>query len=199
MIPEPIQRFIERFSRLPSIGPRLAARLAFHLAGRDAAAIEDLAASVRALSALERCSRCFFFKQAGAPLCSVCADPARDRATIAVVEKETDLISIEKTGKFKGTYFLIGELPERGILSETERTRIAHLTRLIDTELGGKAKELIIAVGQNTFGDFATEALKHELGGRAERITRLGRGIPTGGEIEFADEETLGSALERRM
>lgn len=198
MIPDSIQRFIERFSRLPSIGPRLAARLAFHLAGCDAPRIEELAVSIRALAALERCPRCSFFKQTGAPLCSICADPGRDRTTIAIVEKETDLISIERTGRFKGTYFLLGELPERGILTETERARIARLVSYIDTELGGKATELVIAVSQNTFGDFATEALKQELKGRAGRITRLGRGIPTGGEIEFADEETLGSALVGR-
>jgi recombination protein RecR len=198
MIPESIQRFIERFSRLPSIGPRLATRLAFHLAGRDAVSIEELATSIRALAALERCPRCFFFKQTGAPLCSICANPGRDHGTIAIVEKETDLISIEKTGRFKGTYFLLGELPERGILTDTERARIAHLARYIDTELGGMAAELIIAVSQNTFGDFTAEALKQELKGRARTITRLGRGIPTGGEIEFADEETLGSALVGR-
>jgi recombination protein RecR len=198
MTPDALQRFIERFSRLPSLGPRLATRLGFFLAGHDAAFIEELAASVKALATLERCPRCFFFKQAGAAMCSICANPERDRMTIAIIEKETDLISIEKTGKYAGTYFLLGELPERGVLTEVERERIACLARLIDTELGGKAAEIIVAVSQDTFGDFATEALKHELGGRAKRITRLGRGIPTGGAIEFADEETLGSALTRR-
>jgi recombination protein RecR len=199
MIPDGIQNFIEAFSRLPAIGPRLATRLAFRLAGADRARIDELSRALAGLASLERCPRCLFLKQAGAPLCAICGNARRDRSTIAIVETETDLLSLEKTGRYSGTYFLLGELPERGVMTDAERERFERLKRVIAAIPGGKAKELVIAVNLNAFGDFVTQMIRQEFKGLAEKITRLGRGIPTGGEIEFADPETLGSALDRRV
>jgi recombination protein RecR len=198
VVPDAIQKFIEAFSRLPAIGPRLATRLAFYLAGQGGTQTGELVAALAGLGSLERCPRCSFFKPTGAPLCRICGNAARDRATIALVERETDLIALERTGRFTGTYFLMGELPERGAVTPELRERFAKLKALITGELNGKAKEIVIAFGLNTFGDFAAQTVRQEFKELAEKITRLGRGIPTGGEIEFADEETLGSALERR-
>jgi recombination protein RecR len=198
MIPEPIQRFIERFSRLPSLGPRLATRLAFFLAGLDKTALAELETSLSRLSTLGRCTRCFFLTSDNATLCPICRNPARDPGIIAIVEKETDLLAFENTGRFTGVYFLLGELPERGILEPEQKRRLELLKHRIETELAGTAEEIIVAVNLNTFGDFANDIIRQEFKTWARKITRLGRGIPTGGEIEFADEETLGSALERR-
>ncbi len=198
MVPEPIKQFIEHFSRLPSIGPRLATRLAFHLLSLDRTALRSLGSSLTELTALERCPRCFFFKDAGEPLCSICASPGREPRVIAIVEKETDLLAIERTGRFHGHYLILGELPERGVLESVHRLRLAALKDRIAKECQGKAQEVIVALNLNTFGDFIADLIRGEFKGLAEKITQLGRGIPTGGEIEFADEETLTSALERR-
>ncbi|MFH1193302.1 MAG: toprim domain-containing protein [Candidatus Jorgensenbacteria bacterium] len=198
MLPQSIQKFIEGFSKLPSLGPRLATRLAFYLLNLDRAELVSLIDALGGLKHLNRCPRCFSFKEANAALCTICANPKRSTGTVAVVERETDLIAIEKTGKFGGRYLILGELPEKGIFESAHKLRLAALKRHI-VEGGGHLKELIIALSPTSFGDFAADAIRQEFKEVAEKITRLGRGIPTGGEIEFADEETLGQALERRL
>ena len=199
MIPEQIKKFIEVFSRLPSIGPRLATRLSFYLLGLDKAERKELETALIGLNTLDRCPRCFFLKSENVAVCDICANPGRDRFTIAIVEKETDIISLERARKFKGQYLIIGELPEKGTLESVHKLRLQHLRARIENELGGKANELVIALNPTTFGDFVASIITQDFKNLAKQITRLGRGIPTGGEIEFADEETLGSALERRM
>lgn len=199
MIPEQIKKFIETFSRLPSIGPRLATRLSFYLLGLDKAERKELEAALLGLNTLDRCPRCFFLKSENVTVCDICANPNRDKFTIAIVEKETDIISLERARKFKGQYLIIGELPEKGTLESVHKLRLQHLRDRIERELGGKANELVIALNPTTFGDFVASIVAQDFKNLAKQITRLGRGIPTGGEIEFADEETLGSALERRM
>lgn len=206
MIPDAIQKFIEVFSKLPSIGPRLATRLAFYLANLDQNAIQELEKGIGGFKFLNRCPRCFFFKAKNKKYCNVCLDQTRDQKIIAIVEKETDLLSLEKTRIFKGNYLILGELAERGALETAQKLRLQNLKERIKKELGpstssgqGKAKEIIIAVNPNTFGDLVAGIIKEEFKDLAEKITRLGRGIPTGGEIEFADEETLKQALERRI
>ena len=116
-----------------------------------------------------------------------------------IVEKETDLISIERTRKFKGNYLVIGELTKGGILDATQRLRLNHLKDALKTQLSGQADEVIIATNPTTYGDMNAMVIKNELESYAKKFTRLGRGIPTGGEIEFADEDTLEQALARRQ
>lgn len=197
MLPEPIKKFIEVFSKLPSIGPRMAARLAFFLSGLDKNNLKELEDAFAGLKKVSRCPNCFFIKSGG-HLCGICADPRRDKNVIAIVEKDTDLLSLERARAFQGNYLIIGELAEAGMLTPNEKLRLEHLKDRIKKELGGKAKEIVIALSPSTLGDFTAELIKKEFAEIAEKITRLGRGIPTGGEIEFADEETLRSALERR-
>ncbi len=199
MIPEQIKKFIEVFSRLPSIGPRLATRLAFYLLELDKTERKELEDALAKLNTLDRCPRCFFLKGENKALCDICANPNRDKSIIAIVEKETDIISLERAHRFNGHYLIIGELPDKGTLESVHKLRIQHLKSRIENELGGSVKELIIALNPTTFGDFVASIIKQDFRNLAKQITRLGRGIPTGGEIEFADEETLGSALERRM
>jgi len=198
MVPDPIKKFIEVFAKLPSIGPRLATRLAFYLTKLDKPTLNELESAFDGLKKIGRCEQCFFLKETGKKLCAICSDPKRDKSTIAIVEKEADLISIERTGNFPGHYLLLGELPEKGILEPAQKLRLQHLKERIKKEMGGQAREIIIALNPNTLGDFTADFIKQEFKDLAQKITRLGRGIPTGGEIEFADEETLSSALERR-
>lgn len=197
MLPEPIKKFIEVFSRLPAIGPRMATRLSFYLSGLDKNGLKELEDALSGLKNISRCPNCFFLKSGGS-LCSICSDGKREKELIAVVEKDTDLLSLEKTGNFKGQYLLLGELDERGGLTSAHKLRIQHLKERIRRDLQGKAKEVVLALNPTAFGNFVADLLQKELQNHALKITRLGRGIPTGGEIEFADEETLNQALERR-
>lgn len=198
MIPDAIQKFIEVFSKLPSLGPRLATRLGFYLAALDKNSLAEIEKAAGGFKHLDRCERCFFFKDRSKKYCPICSDVSRDAKSIAIVERETDILSLEKTKTFKGHYLVLGELAERGVLETAQRLRLQNLKERIKKELGGQIKEIIIAVNPNTFGDIVAGLIKEEFKGLAEKITRLGRGIPTGGEIEFADEETLRQALERR-
>jgi recombination protein RecR len=198
MIPKPIQKFIDVFSKLPALGPRLVTRLAFYLVRLDKAAFKDLEGAFLGLKELDRCPQCFFIKESSKKLCEICADPSRNNGILAIVEKETDLLALEKSGKFHGQYLVIGELAERGILEPVHKLRLENLKARIKKEMGGQAEEIIIALNLNTFGDFVGSLIKQDFKDLAKKISRLGRGIPTGGEIEFADEETLISALERR-
>ena len=198
MLPEPIKKFVDVFSKLPSIGPRQATRLAFYLASLGKNKIKEISSAVAGLNELTTCARCFRTHTGSSKLCSICSDPTRDKKLIAVVEKETDLLSLEKTKKFNGWYLIMGELHKNGELEPEQKLRLSSLKSLIKKELDGRAEEIILATNPTVYGDLNAATLKKELEESANKITRLGRGIPTGGEIEFADEETLGSAIDKR-
>ncbi len=197
MIPQSIKRFIDSFSNLPSIGPRQATRLAFYLASLDKATVDELERAVGGLKNLSRCEKCFFFKEGPAKYCAICSSPERDQKTIAIVEKETDLLTLEKTGRFKGTYLILGKLADKGVIETAQKLRLASLKKRVASD-GGTLHELIIALNPTSIGDFTADIIKSEFKDLADKITRLSRGIPTGGEIEFADEATLESSLEHR-
>ena len=197
MLPDQIKKFIDAFSRLPSIGPRLATRLAFYLSSTDKNELNEIESAIAGLKNLNRCPRCFFVKGSG-KFCSICLDPKRDKYLIAVVEKDTDLMSIEKTGVWAGQYLVLGELVEHGAPDPSMKLKLQNLLSRIKNELSGSAEEIVIALAPTTFGDFTAQIVTENLKGFSKKITRLGRGIPTGGEIEFADEETLGHALKSR-
>lgn len=208
-LPDPIKNFVHYFSKLPSIGPRQATRLAFHVIGSGKDEIEGIIKSLEGLESMSICDKCFFVflsQDKNEKLCDICRDKKRDPKIIALVEKETDLISIEKTNKFDGNYFIIGSLQKNGVLGSEQKRRLEKLKNNIkelngpSTSSGqGQADEIIIATNPTTYGDFNAAILGKELKDLTKKITRLGRGIPTGGEIEFADEDTLGNALERRI
>lgn len=199
MLPHSVQKFVEIVSRLPSIGPRQATRLAFYLVNLGKNEINELAGAIDGLKTVDRCSDCFFIHGGQSKLCSICANSQRRRDCVAVVEKETDLLSLEKTGKFAGRYFVIGDLKKSGLPETEQKLRLNHLKKRIgDENNGGLIGEIILAINPTAYGDAGAFWLKQELKNHARKITRLGRGIPTGGEIEFADEETLGGALDNR-
>ncbi len=197
MIPKTIQDFIRTFSRLPSMGPRQATRLAFFLTSLDKATLQELEYALHALQEMDRCSECFFLKQRGERLCAICADAHRAENIIAVIEKETDLLTFEKMGTFRGKYLILGKLAERGILEPAQKLRIEHLKQSL-IKKNAPLEELIIALNPNSIGDYTADLITQEFRDLAKKITRLGRGIPTGGEIEFADDATLAHAFERR-
>lgn len=199
MIPKAIQKFIESFSKLPSIGRRQATRLGFFIAQKSKEDIKDLAHAVAELQKLKSCPNCFMTHDNDDDFCAICKDASRNHAFIMIVEKETDLISLERTKKFHGRYLVLGEMKRDAIIDQAQKMKIENLKYRIKKEFGGPIEEIIIAFNPTTVGDLKALTLMKEFKDVAKRITRLGRGIPTGGEIEFADEETLGSALDRRM
>jgi recombination protein RecR len=197
-LPDPIKKVVDELAELPSIGPRQAIRLAFYLIGRNKEHIQNLAKSIDELRNLKICTRCFFIHQNDGELCDICANPARNHRIVMVVEKETDLISLENTNKFTGRYLIVGEIPRTGILQEWQKSRLRALKDFVEKDLGGSADEIILGFNPTSLGDMQAGLIIKELAPLAKRMSRLGRGLPTGGEIEFADDETLGSALDRR-
>ncbi len=209
MFPEPIKNFINIFSKLPSIGPRQATRLAFYLISGGKNKLKEASKAIADLETIKICSNCFFIHSNPDNLCNICRDENRKKDLVMVVEKETDLTSIERTKKFAGRYLILGELTKNGILDASHKLRLNVLKNYIkklpishsepqSEESHGIAQEIIIATNPTTYGDLNAMVIRKELEGFADKFSRLGRGIPTGGEIEFADEETLEQALKRR-
>lgn len=198
-LPLPIQRVADELSELPGIGPRQAIRLAFHLVAlneQNRARVHGLAVAINDLRNIKTCERCFFIHQNADGICDICRNPNRNQRVIMIVEKETDLVSFENTGKFTGRYFIIGEITKTGILEDWQKLRLQALKNSIPPD--EKMEEFIFAFNPTSLGDLQTSLLAKELAPFAKKNSRLGRGLPTGGEVEFADQETLGSALERR-
>lgn len=196
---DPIKNFVDLFSKLPSIGPRQATRLAFYIAGLGKGKIRELAEVVDGLGRIVTCNRCFRTHTGHETMCAICSDQKRNHSLIAIVEKETDLLSLERTHKFPGRYLVIGELAKTGDLNPEQKLRLVSLKTFIQKDLGGRSEEIILALNPTSYGDLGASVLAKELKDATQKITRLGRGIPTGGEIEFADKDTLESALERRQ
>lgn len=195
-LPPALRHVAERLARLPSIGPRQAIRLALHLSSLPREEQELLAGSLVALENVGRCVACGFPYEGAGDRCEICADPKRSPKVLMVVEKETDLLSLEKTGKFAGRYLVIGTLPRGGTLAPGQQERL--VARRAQAEADGGLDELILALSATTPGELLASAVSAALSPVATRVTRLGRGLPRGGEIEFADEDTLGYSLERR-
>ncbi|MBI2506773.1 MAG: recombination protein RecR [Candidatus Colwellbacteria bacterium] len=197
-VPSPLTRFVEIFSALPGIGPRQAVRLAFFFVEQGVAFEDEVAKTILGLKGIKICRQCFYIHQNENGLCGICADKNRNPRLIAIVEKETDLMSIENTGQFHGRYLILGDMRKTGILEAAQKLRLNSLKAWIEKELEGKAEEIIIALNPSPQGELLAGLITEEFKDLADKISRLGRGIPSGGEIEFADEETLGSALKRR-
>lgn len=198
MLPEEIKNFVKEFEKLPSIGPRQAVRLAFRLIGGGQSKLSELSRAIENLKKVKICPRCFFVHSSKEQICNICSNPSREKDTFMILEKETELMSIERTGHYKGMYLILGELTRSGNLEPWQKLRLNSLKKIIETQLGQKAKEIILAISPTTHGDLNTSLIERELKDYANKISRLGRGIPTGGEIEFADEDTLSHSLSRR-
>jgi len=185
-----IDKIIDILVRFPGIGPRQARRIGFYLANLPKEKLSELSSAALGLSQLTRCTRCFGINGSSKDgVCQICSDSSRDQGMVAIVEKETDLTTLENTKRFKGRYLVLGPLSRDGILTTTHKERLKTLSDL---------DEIIIALSPTAYGDVNGAAVAIEIKSRAKKITRLGRGMPTGAEVEFADEETLGGALENR-
>lgn len=220
MLPTPLQQLIDEFRRLPGIGPRQAARFAFHLL-RDTDGLKCL---TRNLASVHRdvalCNECFLpasvrpslasseLRKDAAhedtedrPRCSVCLNDQRDRSLLCVVEKEADALNLEKARQYRGIYFVLG-----GFIDPLEKNSLPYqrLAALRERVRSNSTKlELILALSPRREGDFTSRYIEEDLRTLASEgcrfsVTRLGRGLSSGAELEYADEETLRNALEGR-
>ena len=204
MYPPLIQKLIEKFSKFPTVGPRTAARFVFYLLRVGEKEVEELISLISQLKkSIKLCSFCFNPFQDEGDLCSICLNPSRDKSLLCVVEKEADLESLEKTKKYKGFYFILGGTISALKKKELEKLRTEELQKRIKNPSkfglqGVDFQEIILATNPTPEGEATTLYLERQLKPLGKKITRLGRGLPVGGELEYADEETLGNALEGR-
>jgi len=198
-----IQKLVDLFSKFPTVGPRTATRFVFYLMRLTKEEIEELLNSISNLhKTVKTCSFCFNPFEGEGDLCKICSLPSRDRTLLCLIEKETDLISLEKTKKYNGLYFILGGTVSPLKKEEIKKLRINQLEeRIKNPEKFGmitQLKEIIIALNPTTEGEATALYLKRRLAPLGKKITRLGRGLPLGGELEYADEETISAALESR-
>lgn len=190
----PIARLLEELERLPGIGPKSAQRIAYWLLSAESADADRLADSIREVKrSIHFCPRCYNFAEE--ELCAVCADPKREPGIICVVEEPRDLVAVERTGEFHGVYHVLqGAIsPIDGI--GPERLRVRELIeRLSDSSIS----EVVIATNPNVEGETTAVYLARLIKPLGIRVTRIASGLPVGGDLEYADEVTLGRALEAR-
>ncbi|MCC5952114.1 MAG: recombination protein RecR [Acidimicrobiia bacterium] len=190
----PVQDLIDELGRLPGIGPKSAQRIAFHLLKLPTPDAQRLATAItEAKARVAFCQRCFNVCEG--ELCDICADPRRDGNLLCVVEEARDLVAVEKTGEFKGRYHVLqGAIsPIEGI--GPEQLRIKELLVRLDPE---GVQEVIVCTNPNIEGEATAMYLARLLDPLGCRVTRLASGLPVGGDLEYADELTLGRAIEGR-
>ncbi len=192
--PKSFQNLIGHFSALPSVGPKMAERIVLYLFKQDESKLTEFSESLESLKDLSFCSRCFHISEG--PLCDICEDPKRDAAVLCVVEEPMDVIAIEKSGSFNGRYHCLGGVMQTGSGDGNPSLRIMELLRRIPEE---GVREVILALNPTTEGDLTALYLRKKLSGIPDiSVTRLARGLSTGGDIEYADEMTIRSALTNR-
>jgi len=195
-----INRLIESFLKFPGIGPRQAKRFVYFLAGEDKAYADNLAKLILEVkSGMKQCESCYrYFNSSKSgvdeDLCSVCSGASRDSSVIMAVEKDVDLENIERTGNFRGKYFVLG-----GLLSlagnGTAEVRLKQLFEKVQKE---KPAEIILATSATVEGENTNLYIERILEPLKVKITRLGRGLSTGAELEYSDRETIENALKNR-
>jgi recombination protein RecR len=189
-----IQDLIDELGRLPGVGPKSAQRIAFHVLSSDSVDVNRLATALRRVKELVRfCTVCF--NVAEEEQCRVCRDTRRTNEVLCVVEEPKDIVAIERTGEFRGRYHVLGGAinPLEGI--GPDNLRIRELLLRLGT---GEVKELILATDPNTEGEATATYLALMVKPMGIAVTRLASGLPVGGDLEYADEITLGRAFEGR-
>ncbi len=193
--PEPIQRLVEAFHRLPGIGPKSAQRLAYHIlrtseqeAGALARAILDVKERIRL------CSQCLNITEADP--CAFCQDPRRDRSVVCVVEQPLDVLAIERSGGYRGLYHVL-----HGVLNPMEGIgpEHIHVRELVLRLQAGEIHEVIMATNPSLEGEATAMYIQRLIGPAGVKVTRLARGLPSGADLEYTDDVTLARAIEGRQ
>ncbi len=192
--PASIQNVIKNISRLPGIGEKTAERLALHILKAPRIEAEHLALSIVELKdKIRLCTSCFALSDSD--LCSICSDPARDKSLLCVVEQPADMVSVEKSGAFKGLYHILSGVlsPMNGVGPNDIKIR-ELISRLKD----GRVKEIVLATGTNVEGEATASYLAQLLEKFPVKVTRIASGVPMGGDLKYVDQVTLKRAMETR-
>jgi recombination protein RecR len=195
IVPRSVERLIEELGRLPGVGPRTAERLAFYILRNDPSRAAALGSAIESLHAgVHSCKTCFNFAEGDE--CEVCASSARQHNIVAVVEEPFDVVAIEKTGLYNGLYHVLG-----GVISPVDgispgQLQIASLVRRIADQ---HIEEVILATNPSLEGESTAMYIRQQLEASGVTLTRLARGLPVGGDLEYADQVTLGRALQGRQ
>lgn len=196
VLPPALTELIEALGALPGVGPRTAERYAYFLLKADQAAGKRIAEAAETIhDQVDYCKKTFALVEKGKELSDLYTDPSRDKKLIAVVAEPFDIVALEKTAQFKGTYHVLGGLvsPIDGV--GPEQLRIGELIARIDDD---KVEEIILATNASVEGESTALYIQQQIGDRKVTITRLARGLPVGVDLEYADQITLGRALEGR-
>ncbi|MDZ4786062.1 MAG: recombination mediator RecR [bacterium] len=192
--PPSLWKLVQQLARLPSIGTKSAMRLAYHMLNNEPELIEALRESLlEAKEKIKHCQRCFFMTEE--PICSICSNPNRDKALLCVVEKPADVLSIERSGEYRGVYHVLQGLwaPLRG--KGPDSMRLKELIARVKDE---GIREVILALNATVEGDATALYIAKSLAPLGVLSTRLAHGLPKGGELEFADDITLSHAFNGR-
>jgi recombination protein RecR len=197
ILPAPIQNLIDAFSRLPGIGPKTASRLTFFLLNAPEEVAQGLSEALHDLKAnTVDCPVCYNVTSSGRTECEICASVERDPAIVCVVEEPLDVLAMERTGGFTGRYHVL-----RGVLSPIEGVGPEDLTMraLFERVKAGGIRELILATNPSMEGDATAMYIQQQVNTPGVKVTRLARGLPIGGDLEYADQTTLLRALMGRQ
>jgi recombination protein RecR len=192
--PASIRELIRNFSKLPGIGEKTAERLAIHILRQPVAEVEKLAQSLVAVKQkIKLCAMCFALSDT--EKCQICQDPSRDGTQLCIVEQPADMVSIEKSGAYKGLYHVLGGAlaPLEGIGPQDLRIK-----ELFDRIKQGAVKELIIATGTSVEGESTAGYIAQQLSSQPVKVTRIATGVPVGGDLKYVDQMTLRCAMESR-
>ncbi len=190
----PVQSLINEFSKLPTVGPKTAARLVFHLLNRPRSDAESLAEAILAVKdRIHLCSRCFSLTEEDP--CAICTDARRDPSLLCVVAEAKDIFALERTSAYRGRYHVLG-----GLISPMDGIGPAqlHVKELVERIAGDGFKEVIVATNPNAEGEATALYLSRLISPSGVSVTRLAYGLPIGGDLDYADEVTLAKALEGR-
>ena len=197
LLPEPIQNLVDSFSRLPGIGPKTASRLAFYLLRAPDDLSRGLAEALQSIkTSIIYCPTCFNITSVGMTECEICASSERDGTILCVVEEPLDVLALERTSGFKGRYHVLGGVlsPIEGIGPEDLKIR-----ELLERLQVDDIQEVILATNPSMEGDATAMYLRQRIQSFGVRVTRLARGLPVGGDLEYADSNTLLRALDGRQ
>ncbi|MFO1266532.1 MAG: recombination mediator RecR [Rubrivivax sp.] len=189
-----LEALVEALRRLPGVGVKSAQRMAYHLLQHDRPAAQSLAAALtHAVAVVRHCARCQTFTEGD--LCATCADPKRDARLLAVVETPADQAALERSGSYKGQYFVL-----MGRLSPLDGVGTAEIgaERLLERASDGIVEEVVLATGFTAEGELTAQALAAALKARGLKVTRLARGVPAGSDLEYVDLSTIAYAVHDR-
>lgn len=197
ILPPALSDLIDAFGLLPGVGPRTAERYAYYLLRQSGDTPQKLSTALQALSGgVGYCSKTFALVPAGQALSELYTDARRNKQVVAVVAEPFDLVALEKTGQFSGTYHVLGGLVSPIDNVGPEQLHVKELVSRIDED---KVKEVILATNASVEGESTALYIKQQIGDRKVKITRLARGLSAGVDLEYADQITLGRALEDRQ